>query len=60
MEYALDGELFDQVGKESEKETSMHEVTANLIVYQICLSYIDGELFDQGGKESEKAIMMGM
>ena len=58
MEYASDGELFDQVLKESEEETLMHEVTSKLRFHQICLSYIDGESFDEVVKESEKAIMM--
>ena len=32
----LGGELFDQVIKESEKDTVMNEITANLRFYQIC------------------------
>ena len=43
MEYAPEGELFDQVVKESEEETLMNEVTAKLRFYQICISYIDEE-----------------
>ena len=43
MEYAPEGKLFDQVVKESEYETLMNEVTAKLIFYQICISYIDVE-----------------
>ena len=36
MENAPGGELFDQVIKESEKNTVMNEITVKLIFYQIC------------------------
>merc|ERR1719233_554645 len=36
MEYAPGGELFDQVVKESEKDTVLNEMTAKLRFYQIC------------------------
>ena len=45
MEYDPEGELFDQVVKESEEDTLKNEVTVKLRFYQncLCLSYIDGE-----------------
>ena len=43
MEYALGGELFDKVVRESGEETLMNKVTAKLRFYQICISYIDDE-----------------
>ena len=38
MEYAPEGELFDQVVKESEEETLMNEVTAKLRFYKTFIS----------------------
>ena len=43
MEYAPEGELFDQVLRESEEETLMNEVTAKLSFRQISPYYIVGE-----------------
>ena len=63
MEYAPEGELFDQVVRESKEETLINKVTAKLRFSQICISYIEKEcsrrrIICQVVKESEKAIMM--
>ena len=63
MEYAPEGELFDQVVKKSEEETLMIEVTTKLRFYHICISYVYEEcsrrrIFPKGVKEPEKVIMM--
>ena len=36
MEYAVGGELFDEVVRESERDSRMNEVTAKLRFYQNC------------------------
>ena len=43
MEYAPEGELFDQVVRESKEETLINKVSAKLRFSQICISYIEKE-----------------
>ena len=65
MEYAQEGEVFDQVARESEDETLMNQVTAKLRFYQICPYYIDGECSRRRnirpcGEGARKVIMMSI
>ena len=60
MEYAPEGELFDQVVKESEEETLINEVTVKVRFYQIRISFIDEKCYRrriiwQGGEGVRKS-----
>ena len=58
MGYAPEGELFDQVVKESEEKTLINQVTDfTRSVYSIMMENApEGELYDQVVMTSEKAI----